>query len=102
MAMAFIRHRVRDYAAWRAVYDAFTDAAVATEGVSLVYRSADDPDDLLVVHPFADDEDIPAWLRDPGRHQAMIAAGVVGDPRIDLSHDHVTMSLRPDDPEQGS
>jgi hypothetical protein len=85
MATAFIRHHVADYAAWRRIYDAFTGASSNTGAAEpLVYRSVDDPNELLVIHNFAPSDDIAAWLNDPARRQAMSEAGVEGAPRIDL------------------
>jgi Domain of unknown function (DUF4440) len=92
MTTAFIRHHVGDYATWRRVYDAFTDSeGSAGAAEPLVYRSVDDPNDLLVIHNFAIGSDIPAWLNDVGRGRAMTEAGVEGAPRVDVCLDHVDL-----------
>ncbi|HET7483625.1 MAG TPA: antibiotic biosynthesis monooxygenase [Actinomycetota bacterium] len=53
MAAAFVRHRVRDYDEWRKVYEA-VQARADEFGIreEAVYRSADDPNDVLVYHRF--------------------------------------------------
>jgi hypothetical protein len=85
MAIAFIRHHVRDYAAWRSVYDAFTGPTSAENTAGpLVYRSVDDPNQLLVIHHFSSPSEIEPWLRDERRRQAMAKAGVEGIPRVDI------------------
>jgi len=88
MPTAFIRHRVQDYERWRRVYDEFTHAnpsGVAVEPA--VYRSADDPNELLVIHQFGSPAEIKPWLDDSGRHQAMVVAGVIGRPQMDIAYD---------------
>ena len=50
MAVLIIRHPVRDYVAWRPVYDAY-EAARTAAGLTngRVYRSAEDPNDILIL-----------------------------------------------------
>ena len=49
MAMMIIRHRVRNFEAWRPAYDAHESARKAADLTNgQVFRSADDPDDLGV------------------------------------------------------
>ena len=88
MPTAFIRHRVQDYEKWRRAYDDFTQAnpsGVAVEPA--VYRSVDDPNELLVIHRFSSSAEVQPWLGDTRRHQAMKAAGVLGSPQIDIAYE---------------
>jgi hypothetical protein len=88
MPTAFIRHRVQDYERWRRVYDEFTQANPS--GVTVepaVYRSVEDPNELLVIHRFGSPDEVKPWLDDKGRRQAMIAAGVIGTPRVDITYE---------------
>ena len=85
---AFIRRRVQDYEKWRQVYDEFTQAnrsGVAVEPA--VYRSVEDPHDLLVIHRFSTSAEVQPWLDDTGRRQAMMAAGVLGSPQVDIAYE---------------
>jgi hypothetical protein len=88
MPIAFIRHRVRDYETWRRVYDEFTRADSSDVAVEpAVYRSPDDPNEVLVVHPFGSSAEVEPWLHDTGRRRAMLEAGVLGTPRIAIADD---------------
>ena len=87
MPTAFIRHRVEDYEEWRLAYDEFTRAnpsGVAVEPA--VYRSIDDPNELLVIHEFGSSAEVEPWLDDSRRQQAMVVAGVLGTPRVDITY----------------
>ena len=85
MTLAVVRHRVRDYAAWRKVYDEFASGQQAG-GVTAqsVYQDADDPNDVLVLHHFPDRATAEAFMASPELRQAMERAGVEGEPRIEL------------------
>ncbi|MDA8356532.1 MAG: cyclase [Actinomycetota bacterium] len=86
MATSFVRHKVSDYSAWRQVYDSVAD--VQREGgvvEAAVYRSVDDPNDVLVVQRFATTDDAHSFMASPALRDAMGKAGV--DPsslRIEL------------------
>jgi heme-degrading monooxygenase HmoA len=77
MATAFVQHKVRDYGAWREVYDSVGDlqrqGGVTEEAV---YRSEDDPNTVLVMHRFSSADQARAFLEDPGLRDAMERAGV--------------------------
>lgn len=77
MATSFVRHKVSDYSVWRQVYDSV--AEVQREGgvvAAAVYRSVDDPNDVLVMHRFATMEDAHAFMHSPALRDAMGKAGV--------------------------
>jgi hypothetical protein len=85
MTTAFIRHHVRDYDAWRKVYDDFAsvqDAGGVKERA--VYRSVADGNDLLVTHLFDNADQANTFLAGAELRQAMGDAGVDGGPTIDL------------------
>jgi hypothetical protein len=83
MVRTFIRHRVRDYDAWRDTYDSFGDAqrqgGVRAEAV---YRTVDDPNDVTVTHDFDNAEAAQAFLASPELKDGMKQAGVEGEPTI--------------------
>ena len=80
-----IHHRVRDVAAWQPRFAAH--AAVRRRHGAMsdrVYRSLDDPGDLLVVISFPTRAGAEAFLADPSLPEAMAQAGVDGPPTVTL------------------
>jgi hypothetical protein len=84
MARLFVRHSVTDYDAWRKVYDDRGEAMRQAGGVTTtgVYRSADDANDITVVHDFATVEQAKAFAGQSELRAAMADAGVVGAPQM--------------------
>ena len=80
-----VRHQVKDYAAWRTVYDSL-DALRAQHGCTaqLVLRAPGDANDLFVTHDFPTVEQAEAFAHDPGLREGMEHAGVAGAPRIEI------------------
>lgn len=85
MVMTVVLHRVRDYRAWRAVYDRFEPEQKAG-GVTAesVYRAKDDPNNILVLHSFDSMAAAEAFVASPVLREAMQQAGVEGMPRIEF------------------
>jgi hypothetical protein len=83
MAVLIIRHPVRDYAAWRPVYDAH-EAARTAAGLTngRVFRSTEDPNDILLLFDIADRRRAEEFGRSGDLKEAMQRAGVVGQPEI--------------------
>jgi hypothetical protein len=83
-----VQHRVADYDVWRKAYDEF-GATQKTGGVThqSVYRTKDDPNNLLVTHGFATTADAEAFLGGAELRDAMQQAGVQGHPRIEIYQD---------------
>jgi len=77
MVRAFGRHHVRDYDAWRKVYDGFADVQ-KEHGVTAesVFQMLDDPNDVVVIHDFADAATARAFFAMSELKDAMEAAGV--------------------------
>ena len=85
MAMLVVQHKVRDYAAWRPVFDAHETSrrgAGITNG--RVYRRAEDPNDLVLLFDVADVAKARTWAQGEDLQQAMQNAGVLGAPAIDF------------------
>ena len=83
MAVMVIRHKVRDYDAWRPVYDAHEPSrtgAGVTNG--RIYRKAEDPNDILGVFDIADVAKTRAWTEGADLRAAMEKSGVVSKPVI--------------------
>jgi hypothetical protein len=74
-----IHHKVKDYASWRKGYDEHEKSRVSA-GVTngKVFRSAEDPNDILIVLDVADVAKARTWLGAPDLKTAMEKAGVVG------------------------
>ena len=85
MVTSFVRHHVRDYDAWRKVYDGFGDAQNAG-GVTdqAVYCLSDDRNDVLVMHRFGSADQATAFFASAELRAAMAEAGVDGEPRIEI------------------
>ena len=79
----FVRHQVADYKVWRKVYDGLAKFQ-KEHGVfyRAVYQSADDPNDVTVVHDFHSIEKARAFVADPELKAAMEKSGVKGPPQI--------------------
>ncbi len=83
-----VRHHVRDYGAWRKVYD-------ETEPLRLKYGCTakhvmhvpNDDNELFVTHDFPSLEQANGFAADPGLKAAMDRAGVDGPPRIEVFTD---------------
>jgi len=78
-----IHHKVKDYAAWRKGYDDHEksrNSAGITNG--RVFRSAEDPNDVLILQDVADVAKARAWLGGDDFKTAMAKAGVVGSPNV--------------------
>lgn len=83
-----IRHHVRDYAAWRKVYDEVEELR-AQHGCTAqrVMRLPDDGNELFVTHDFPTAEEAGSFAHDPALREAMGRAGVEGAPRIEIFTD---------------
>lgn len=79
----FTRHAVADYGAWRRAYDAFAPTQKKVGVIyKAVYQSADDPNDITVVHDFHSLEQAKAFAASAELRAAMEKAGVKGPPQI--------------------
>jgi hypothetical protein len=81
--MMVVKHRVKDFNAWKASYDAH-DSMRLKYGIHsyVVGRSADDSNMVLVAVKLDDLEKAKAFSKDPSLKQAMQKGGVVGTPTI--------------------
>ena len=85
---AVVQHRVANYEVWRKAYDGFGDVQKAG-GVTRqsVYRSNDDPNNVLIMHGFATTADAEKFLAGAELRDAMQQAGVQGQPRVEIYQD---------------
>jgi hypothetical protein len=76
-----VHHRVRDYAAWKPVFDEHEDVRRSHGEIEhRVYQNLEDPNLVVVHNDFPNAEAARAFAADPSLRDAMERAGVVGEP----------------------
>jgi len=81
MAHLICRHQVKDYDAWREVYDSVQGLRSDKGEVSdIVYRDDADGTQVTLVQEWKSLDHARAFMDDPGLKDAMAKAGVVGAP----------------------
>jgi hypothetical protein len=83
MAIILVRHTVKDYDAWRVVYDG--DAERRKTGGCTgthVFRNARNGNEVIINLQWDSVENAQKFLADPETGSAMAGAGVVGQPDI--------------------
>jgi hypothetical protein len=79
--LLIVRHRVRDFDAWKPVFDEHQPLREQHGGRRhWVYRSLDDPNDLTVSVEFASRDQAERFVAHPSLREAMSRAGVEGTP----------------------
>lgn len=85
MALAITHHKVKDYDAWRPVYDsdkgARESAGVTEVGV---YRSVQDPNDIYILMDVSDVAAFQKFGESPQLREKMEEGGVIGQPEFAL------------------
>ncbi len=78
-----VRFKVHDFNAWRTAYSA-RERSCASAGITngKVFRSADDPNDIVVLQDVADVAKARAWLASEEMKAALQEGGVIGTPNI--------------------
>ena len=78
-----IHLRVKDYSTWRTGYDG-REKSRASAGITngRVFRSAEDPNDLVILQDVADVAKARAWLGSDEMKATMQKNGVMGSPII--------------------
>ncbi len=79
--LAVVSHPVKDYAAWRAVYDG-AEPIRQKMGVTgaEVFHDPKDANMMVIIHRFPSLEAAQAFLGDPGLKDAMMKGGVTAAP----------------------
>ena len=83
MASMLVQHHVKDFAAWKKVYDsqaAFRDSS--GELSDEIYHNASDPNQLILVFKWNSVENAQKFAHSPELKAAMEKAGVDGPPTI--------------------
>jgi hypothetical protein len=85
MALLAVQHAVRDYPAWRAIYDSLDEVQWDWGVLSASVHQLDDcPNTVLVLRQFATVGQAHGFLTNLQMRAAMERAGVKGEPRIEI------------------
>jgi quinol monooxygenase YgiN len=81
--LAVISHPVKDYAAWRLVYES-AEPIRQKAGVTgaEVFRDQKDPNNIVIIHRFKTVAAAEAFLADPDLKAAMAKGGVTAPPSV--------------------
>ena len=81
-----VQHRVRDFVSWKPVFDEQGSIVRVRHGATRhwLYRSLDDPNDVVVLVEFPTEDRARSFLGDPALKEEMEQAGVQGDPTVRL------------------
>jgi len=83
MTTMLIQHQVKDYAAWRKVFDSEQELRTASGELShQIFRDASNPNNLTVLNSFDSLENAQEFAKSPELKAAMERAGVEGRPTV--------------------
>jgi quinol monooxygenase YgiN len=83
MATMLIQHHVKDFAAWKKVYDSLKELRASNGELSdQLYRDAGDPNKLTLVFKWSSLASAQKWAQSPDLQAAMEKAGVDGAPVV--------------------
>jgi quinol monooxygenase YgiN len=83
MASMLIQHTVKDYAAWRKMFDSAAEMRKSNGELSAqVYRDASDPNKITVMNKWDSLANAQKFTGSPELRAAMEQAGVVGAPTV--------------------
>ncbi len=83
MASLLIQHQVKDYAAWKKVFDSSIDLRKSNGELSAqVYRDASDPNKITTINKWNTIANAQKFAHSPELKAAMEKAGVVGAPIV--------------------
>jgi heme-degrading monooxygenase HmoA len=91
MAAVIVQHHVEDYDRWLPAYKEHGEVRRANGGTGhQIFRTADDPNDLVIVNEFDSLEGAKAFMADPSLKEQMGRAGVNSEPKVWLCDDAST------------
>ena len=83
MASMLIQHQVKDYAAWKKVFDSAIDLRTSNGGLSAqVYHDVSDPNKVTTINKWNSLANAQKFAHSPELKAAMEKAGVVGAPNV--------------------
>jgi hypothetical protein len=79
-----VQHRVRDFAGWKPVFEEQGSIIRTRHGATQhwLYRSLDDPDEVVVAIEFPSEDRARSFAADPALKEEMAQAGVQGQPVV--------------------
>ena len=81
-----VNFKVKDFNAWRTSYSGHEkDRASAGITNGKVFRSADDPNDVLILQDVADVSKVRTWLGSSEMKTVLEKSGVIGSPTIQFA-----------------
>jgi quinol monooxygenase YgiN len=82
MMILIVQHTVRDYDAWKPVFDEH-ESVRAKYGClgHIIYRDVDKPNDVTLLFRYESRERADEFMRDPSLREAMERGGVISEPR---------------------
>ena len=85
MTVLVVQHRVRDFDAWKPVFDEH-ESSRREHGAQRhwLYRTVEDPNDVVVAVEFPSVDAARSFTQDPGLREAMERGGVEGEPHVHL------------------
>jgi len=86
MFVAIVRHSVKEFAAWKQLFDKHEGRIKAGFSDTRVYTAVDDPDDVAIVIEFDDLDKGMAFLNSDDLKQAMQDGGVTEQPTLFLGN----------------
>lgn len=96
MAILVVQHRVRDFDAWKPVFDDHEKARRRHGAVRhWIYRDPNDPNDVVVAVEFPGPDAAREFLEDPSLAEAMSRAGVEGEPHVHIREQVEMMEYAP-------
>jgi hypothetical protein len=83
MTVLVVQHKVRDFDAWKPVFDE-DESRRRGYGAQRhwVYRTVEDPNDVVVAVEFPSVDAARSFVQDPGLRDAMERGGVQGEPHV--------------------
>ena len=88
MASMLIQHKVKDFAAWKKIFDSVADLRSAGGELSAqVFRDASNPDSLTIINKWNSLENAQKFAHSPELKAAMEKAGVEGPPNISFMNE---------------
>lgn len=83
-----IRHEVKDFNAWKSVFDSAVDMRKgAGETSAQVFRDADSPNMVTIINGWDSADRAEAFLNNPDLADAMEQAGVISEPEVTFMND---------------
>jgi quinol monooxygenase YgiN len=95
MISIIVQHTVRDYDAWKLVFDEH-ETVRRRHGATghQLYQNLDNPNEVTIVNEFPSRGQADAFAADPSLREAMQRGGVIGEPRVTFVGDAEVVDYR--------